>query len=561
MSFAQICNAAVLLGGSVFCMVAALCFYWGKDYEPRKRRWMIWMQLSTALLLFSDANAYLFRGAPGAVGYWMVRISNFLVFLLSDVTLLFFHCYVGSCLLGREEFRRMKRTRIAVADCILGMVLVILSQFTGLYYTFDADNIYHRAAAYPISMVIPVITMLIDASLLWQYRTRISRRMFLATGSYIVLPLVGAAIQSVLYGPSLINLMIWASMVLMFEVTLGEQTEELRRMENRQTQLSEKLEIATMLNRCVERLSDGTDMDSALNNLMEIVRDYFQADRSYLFEITPKNALVNTYEAVKEGITPEIDNLQEVPVEVIDHWMEQFRKEQIYYMDDVEQEKGYASYEMLRNQNVWRLLAVPLRKEKQIIGFLGLDNPREHAQDPTLLASIQFFITNSLEQRNQQKYLEQLSYSDMLTHLRNRNGYIEDLNAWKGADLQNVGGLYIDLNGLKKANDSQGHEAGDALICRMAAVLEELFPQQAYRIGGDEFVVLLQNVPQDAFAAQVQHLRKALQQRNVSAAVGAVWEANPADLETMMREADDHMYREKERQKRCAAAVEVHSRV
>ena len=554
MSFAQICNSAALLGGSVFCMVAALCFYWGKNYDPQKRRWMIWMQLSTALLLFSDANAYLFRGAPGTVGYWMVRASNFLVFLLSDVTLLFFHCYVCSCLLRKDEFRKMKRTRLAVADCFLGMALVVVSQFTGLYYTFDAENLYHRAAAYPVSMVIPVITMLIDASLLWQYRERISRRLFVATGSYIVLPLAGAAVQILFYGPALINLMIGVSMVLMFVVTLGEQTEELRRMESRQAQLAEKLEIATMLNRCVGRLSDGTDMDAALCNLMEIVRDYFQADRSYLFEIVPqKKVLVNTYEAVADGITPEIDNLQEVPVEVVSHWMEQFQKEQVYYMDDVEQEKGYASYEMLRNQNVWRLLAVPLRKEKQIIGFLGLDNPRRHAQDPTLLASIQFFITNSLGQRNQQKYLEQLSYSDTLTHLRNRNGYMEDLNAWKKISLKNVGGLYIDLNGLKKANDSQGHEAGDALIRRMAAALEEVFPQQGYRIGGDEFVVVLPGIPKDAFAAQVQQLREVLQQRNVSAAVGAVWKEHPADVETMMREADDRMYREKARQKQQAA--------
>lgn len=52
----------------------------------------------------------------------------------------------------------------------------------------------------------------------------------------------------------------------------------------------------------------------------------------------------------------------------------------------------------------------------------------------------------------------------MLTHLRNRNGYIESLNAWKKTKLERVGCIYIDLNGLKKTNDEQGHEAAALFV-------------------------------------------------------------------------------------------------
>ncbi len=479
----------------------------------------------------------------------MVRISNFLVFFALDVTLLFFERYVNSCLLSVEECHRMKRTRLIEASCFVGMALVVLSQFTGLYYYFDSENFYHRAAGYPVSMLIPVFAMLTEAGLLLQYRRRISRNLFLATGSYIVLPLIGASIQFLFYGPALINLMIGVSMILMFVVSVQEQNAKLHRLEANQAQITEKLEIATMLNRCVAKLSEGPDRNAALNSLMEVVRDYFQADRSYLFEIRPKDVLVNTYEAVNAGIVPQINNLQEVPVEVIDHWMEKFRQEQVYYMDDLEQEKNFESYEMLREQHVWRLLAVPLCRGKQIIGFLGLDNPRKHAQDPTLLSSIQFFITNSLEQRDQQQYLQQLSYYDMLTRLQNRNGYIENLNALKRNKPERVGCIYIDLNGLKQTNDVLGHEAGDRLICHMADILKAVFPQQAYRIGGDEFVVILHGIAEEAFGAKVQQLREELRRQKVSVAVGSVWERSPEDLEKMMRRADDLMYGEKEKMK------------
>lgn len=549
LTITQVLNGALLLSEGVFCLVAALCFFLGKNYEPRTRRWMIWMQLSAAVLLVGDANAYFVRGMPGVKGYWMVRISNFLVFFALDVTLLFFERYVNSCLLSVEECHRMKRTRLIEASCFVGMALVVLSQFTGLYYYFDAENFYHRAAGYPVSMLIPVFAMLTEAGLLLQYRKRISRNLFLATGSYIVLPLIGASIQFLFYGPALINLMIGVSMILMFVVSVQEQNAKLHRLEANQAQITEKLEIATMLNRCVAKLSEGPDRNAALNSLMEVVRDYFQADRRYLFEIRPKDVLVNTYEAVNAGIVPQINNLQEVPVEVIDHWMEKFRQEQVYYMDDLEQEKNFESYEMLREQHVWRLLAVPLCRGKQIIGFLGLDNPRKHAQDATLLSSIQFFITNSLEQRDQQQYLQQLSYHDALTHLRNRNSYIENLNAWKQTKLEKVGCIYIDLNGLKQTNDNLGHKAGDQLICRMAEILETVFPRQVYRIGGDEFVVILHGIAEEAFVAKVQQLREELRRQQVSAAVGSVWERSPEDLEKMMRRADDLMYGEKEKMK------------
>lgn len=547
LTIAQTANFVLLVWGSLFCMVAALDFGIAKNYDAEKRKWMIRMQLSSAAMLLSDVAANLLDGAPGPVGWWGVRVANFVLFVLTDIIMLTFTQYLCVCLLTTEERRTFKRVRAAKAVGWVGVGLVVLTQFTGWYYTFDAANVYHRSGGYWVSLAIPVACMLANSSLLLQYYQRISSRQLAAIGSYIVLPLIGASLQTVHYGWSLISLSVGASMVLMFLVSTSEQNEELRKLETSRAQIAEKLEIATMLNRCVEKLSDGTDKDYALRNLMEVVRDYFKADRSYLFETEPeKEIFINTYEAVAEGVTPQIDNLQEVPVEALAHWMDCFRREQVYYMADLEQEKGFASYDVLAPQNIWRLLAMPVCRNGKIIGFLGLDNPREHEKDPTLLSSIQFFITNTLEQRDQQRYLKQLSYFDLLTGLRNRNGYMEDRAAWKKTQLHQVGGVYIDMNGLKKANDTLGHEAGDALLCNMAGALQAVFPRQAYRIGGDEFAAVLLDIPQETFAEKVQQLRQELAQRQVSAAVGTVWEAAPTDLEALMRRADARMYQEKE---------------
>ena len=545
----EIVNSILLLWGSLFCGVAGLSFWIKKSYKTEKKKWMHRMQFSASALLLCDGMAYLFEGRPGRLGCWMVHASNFGVFFLVELTLLLFHRYICATLLTPEEKRTLMRVKLVRAICWAGLALVVVSQFTGLYYTFDAANVYHRAVGYPISMCLPMLAMLLDASLLMQYETRISSLMLLAMGSYFVLPLIAASIQAVHYGWALIDMAIGISMVLMFLVAAKEQNEELLQLETSRAQLAEKLEIATVLNRCVEKLSgSGQDLDKATHELLGVINDYFCADRSYVFELDPaRDVVVNTHEFVRDGVSAEKDNLREVPMKVITSWMEAFARDGIYFMENVEQVKGAEQYDELKRQSVQSLLAVPLQREKHIIGFLGVDNPRAHSQDPTLLSSIQFFVTNSLEQKKVQEKLYRLSYQDTLTGLDNRNRYMELLEVGKGLTLEQAGGIYMDLNGLKHCNDRLGHAAGDALICRAADALNEVFPGEACRIGGDEFVVICCPVSQERFEQQVVDLRAALARRDVDAAVGSVWKPVVEDLDAFLREADDRMYREKEK--------------
>ena len=103
-----------------------------------------------------------------------------------------------------------------------------------------------------------------------------------------------------------------------------------------------------------------------------------------------------------------------------------------------------------------------------LIGFVGVDNPRTHFDDATLLLSLQYFIVNSQSSQKQQERLQFLSFRDMLTGLYNRNKYMKVLESCEYFPVRDTGVAYIDLNGLKQVNDSLGHEAGDRLICSAA---------------------------------------------------------------------------------------------
>lgn len=538
----RIMNVALLWGG-------CFCLSMGNDHNREKRNWLLWMELSAAALLCCDAAAWFVQGTPGEASHLIMVATNFVVYAGLYLVLFLFNHYVGCYLREDGCLCAPKRSRAVDITCAVGIGLVFVSQFSPLLYYIDAQNIYHRSDAFPLSMVLLLIGMGTETTMMAQFYQKLTMGRRIAMFGCVVLPLSVAACQVFQDDISLISLSVGASMILLFVVATSAQNRELAVSERTKEQIRQRLEIATVLNSCVGKLNSDTDIDVGINNLLATVNDYFQADRTYVFEIDPdRDVLINTFEYIcGQEVSAQMDNLQEVPVSVIKVWMQNFRQGRSYYMSDLEQERGQPSYEMLKAQQVWRLLAVPLMKGGAMVGFLGVDNPRAHYDDATLLASIQFFVTNSLDRKKQQAYLEKLSYRDMLTGLYNRNRYIERLEAYKQVQDQQIGAIYIDLNGLKKVNDEQGHRAGDELIVRAAGTIAGIFAEDAYRVGGDEFVVILLDVSREDFARKTEQLRRQMQENSVDASIGGVWQASTENLENLLRRADENMYREKKR--------------
>ena len=544
----RIMNVALLWGGC-FCLTAAFCLSMGNDHNREKRNWLLWMELSAAALLCCDAAAWFVQGTPGEASHLIMVATNFVVYAGLYLVLFLFNHYVGCYLREDGRLCAPKRSRTVDITCAVGIGLVFVSQFSPLLYYIDAQNIYHRSDAFPLSMVLLLIGMGTETTMMAQFYQKLTMGRRIAMFGCVVLPLSVAACQVFQDDISLISLSVGASMILLFVVATSAQNRELAVSERTKEQIRQRLEIATVLNSCVGKLNSDTDIDVGINNLLATVNDYFQADRTYVFEIDPdRDVLINTFESIcGQEVSAQMDNLQEVPVSVIKVWMQNFRQGRSYYMSDLEQERGQPSYEMLKAQQVWRLLAVPLMKGGAMVGFLGVDNPRAHYDDATLLSSIQFFVTNSLERKKQKAYLEKLSYRDMLTGLYNRNRYIERLEAYKQVQDQQIGAIYIDLNGLKKVNDERGHRAGDELIVRAAGIIAGIFAEDAYRVGGDEFVVILLDVSREDFARKTEQLRRQMQENSVDASIGGVWQASTENLEDLLRLADENMYREKKR--------------
>ena len=544
----KVLQVAILIWGCVFCAIAALCIFLSSNYDREKRRYLILMESFASMLLLMDAMAHIFSGYPGVPGNVMVRISSFLVFLLSDVVLLCFHIYVCVYLFSKRERRTLKRVKAGYVIAAAGVAFVVISQFTHWYYYIDGDNCYHRAPLYIMSILFSAAGLLIDLTLLLQYKKRVSRKLLFSMLSCIVLPAVAAAVQVFRYGMSLIDFSVGISMIIMFIVTMTELNQEMYQLISREGKIKERLEIATILNKCIAELISGEDEDAAISNLLRIISGYFDGDRSYIVQIDEKrNVCTNTYEYAMNGVTAEKDNLQEVPMEMLDIWMDSFRKNGLYYIPDIEEEQGQPYYETLKMQDITRLLAVPLNSDGKIIGFLGVDNPRLHYEDHTLLSSIQYFLTDSLKAKERKACLQYMSYRDMLTTLYNRNRYIQVLEGMQAKTVIKTGVAYIDINGLKRVNDLYGHEAGDRLIINTARSMLAILPENAYRVGGDEFVLICFDMDEKIFRSKVRDICDSIAAKKISVSVGVVWEESSSELETMLRRADDLMYAEKKK--------------
>lgn len=323
---------------------------------------------------------------------------------------------------------------------------------------------------------------------------------------------------------------------------------QVQRLAKSKEETLEQLNVSNTLIECVTALSSDNNIEVSIQNLLQVITEYFKADRTYIFEFDPeKNVFINTYEYAGPGVVSQMKTMPEIPEEALARGVKAFKDCKVYYIPDIEQEKGFETYEILKGRGIQRLLAVPLCEEENITGFVSVDNPRDSYDDATLLSSIQFFISNSLEMKSRQEQLKDMSYKDGLTSLYNRNRYIQVLTSYEPMQNKSVGVMYLDLNGLKTVNDQQGHEAGDILICNTAKIIDDIYPNEAYRIGGDEFVIISFNTEQKEFEQKVIMLQEKMKEKSISVSIGALWKEKCDAIEALLKNADECMYEEKKR--------------
>lgn len=141
--------------------------------------------------------------------------------------------------------------------------------------------------------------------------------------------------------------------------------------------------------------------------------------------------------------------------------------------------------------------------------------------------------------------LKQEKNIDSLLQTYNRSAYEEILN---DNNIHRMCGVaFVDANGLGVINNMYGHEAGDKLLITIGESLKKYFRYyDIYRIGGDELVVICENINKDLFFNKLDMFRMTIGETPYDVSIGAVFEEETFDLKTSVNEANVLMKQEKE---------------
>jgi diguanylate cyclase (GGDEF)-like protein len=174
-------------------------------------------------------------------------------------------------------------------------------------------------------------------------------------------------------------------------------------------------------------------------------------------------------------------------------------------------------------------------------------------------------MTEQLREREQLQQM--LAYRDALTGLRNTTAYkawISEFEKQRQETTQEFGVVVLDINYLKNTNDRYGHDAGNQLIVTAARIISDAFKRSpVFRIGGDEFVVILQNRDLQDYDRLIGNLYEDCSNElllaggeriSVSIASGsAVYDPSiDSSFADVFNRADDAMYRRKREMKGSA---------
>ncbi len=206
-------------------------------------------------------------------------------------------------------------------------------------------------------------------------------------------------------------------------------------------------------------------------------------------------------------------------------------------------------------------LGVPLESHSGTIGALVVQSDADNAHytknDQELLQFVSTQIAAAIERKQMIASLQQLALYDRLTRLPNRDLFHDRMQlalARVRRGHVQLSLLYLDLDKFKEVNDTFGHGAGDLLLQEVARRLEQCVRAEdtVARFGGDEFVVLLENIGSPEHTALViEKIRSALNQPfdlagkkiNILASIGvAHCPLHGDDEKQLLRHADEAMY-------------------
>ena len=256
----------------------------------------------------------------------------------------------------------------------------------------------------------------------------------------------------------------------------------------------------------------------------------------------------DTYSIVKirDGEIPKSEGAKKF----LSQWLIEIVEDGTVHNDDIDVFKRMTEVDYMRRYFLEKRGNLRIRYRRMSNGefrwvvFEAVPSPDFTLQNQNIMIYVRDIEDEYAEQMHRQKSLEKISFEDSLTGLQNRTAYNQALIAVNKRTSGSCGVIFSDLNGLKYMNDNFGHAAGDKYLCSFADFLKKSFrTNSCYRIGGDEFVTIIQDSTEVEFNARTQSFISCAEAlKDTSVSVGSAFGILPHSLEDLVERAEQAMY-------------------
>lgn len=311
--------------------------------------------------------------------------------------------------------------------------------------------------------------------------------------------------------------------------------------------------------RLARLINSNTEYEELIPSILQEIGFMLRADRVHLLDFISEQGGsqggTDRFEWRRDGISA-IDEVSNEKLRRIFHTASRLTEKSpngLTYSRARSQKSSPDFFAYFNCYSLDRIYCVSITDQNKTIGFLEVENYATTETDVDLQKFMQMtsaFLSKKLTNHYIIGRLDFLSYHDRLTGALNSHAYYERIAELQRKDTS-VGVIFIDMNGLKWLNDHIGHEEGDARLQAVADLLIHTYGKEnVYRIGGDEFLVLLSDMDENDFRLQVDRLSDYTSEdleTHTSLAVGASWSRNSGSLKKIVQRADRAMYANKAR--------------
>lgn len=237
------------------CLILMLFSFITDSMSKKRKMLLFFMASATMVLTASDCLAHAVNGMPGTIPGIVVRGSKLLAYTANLCIVYIFAEYLKD-LLKKEGNTKNLPITITIVKYVLavGSAVLLLSQFIGLYYTYDENNLYHRGSGYFISYLFPFAAIFLLISIIVENRKNLSKRMFIPLLLFTIMPVGSSALHLLGASYTLTAASVVAMTVLLYCFSILDANEIMRSTHDREVK-NQKL----MLSQTAEALAEAID--------------------------------------------------------------------------------------------------------------------------------------------------------------------------------------------------------------------------------------------------------------------------------------------------------------